>query len=116
MAPVPGLSRQRVLAMLDAHDDAPAMRIDMGSPHRDCAIIFDGQTWRLCPMVVDPGEVERERERRLAAGLSFMPEHVVDLQRPGEPLIERADLAAFREVIATIPWKMGGPDLGALSA
>ena len=110
MAPVPGISKQAVVKMLRGFE-GEHLTLDLGSPHRDCQIIFDGVMWSLCPMVTDPQRVEAVRKRRLAARQSFMVEHVVELQEPGAPLLAMADREAFTQAIEALPWRMGGPDL-----
>lgn len=113
MAPVPGISQPQALEILRNHHDGP-LTLDMGSPHRDSRISFDGTHWRLCAMVADPARIQAESARRRAAGLPFMAEHAVALQEPGPALIEETDKNTFVEKIGRLPWNFGGPNLSTL--
>jgi hypothetical protein len=115
MAPVPGVSRQDVLSALKAYTSG-RFQLDMGSPHRDSIILFDGESWQLCPMVVSQEEIFAAHDRAMAAGHSFQPENVVELQRPGTPIIKETTLKAFLTYIERIPWNFGGVDLELLPA
>lgn len=115
MAPVPGISKVRVLIVLRGFEGAE-LTLDLGSPHRDARISFDGQVWTLCRMKADPETVMAESQRQRAAGRPFMREHAVALQEPGPPLISERDRDAFVAAIEALPWQMGGPDLQAFPA
>ena len=114
MAPVPGISKVRVLIVLRGHEGTD-LTLDLGSPHRDSRISYDGQVWILCRMTADPQRVMAASQRERAAGRPFMPGHAVKLQEPGPPLIEETDRDAFVAAIEKLPWLRGGPDLRALT-
>lgn len=82
------------------------MRQDMGA-HRDSTIRYDGERWRLHRMVADPAAVEQVREARLAAGRSFMPEDVVECQRPGPAVFETTSREKFIDYFCAMAWGTG---------
>ena len=110
MAPVPGISKEHLLTILRKFE-GDSLTISLGSPHRYAQISFDGTIWTLYPMVSNHDVVMRESLRLINAGQSFQPEHVVDLQEPGAPIIQAQQKDTFIAAISEIPWRPGGPDL-----
>ena len=110
MAPVPGMSKAMVLNALREFE-GDTLELSLGSPHRNAQITFDGTLWKLSPMITNGARVAEVSKRRIDAGLSFMVEHVVDLQEPGPALIQTSDKVQFMDAIEAIPWVFGGPDL-----
>jgi len=110
MAPVPGISKERLLFVLREFE-GDSLTISLGSPHRYAQISYDGTTWTLCPMVTNHDLVMSESLRLINAGRSFQPEHVVNLQEPGAPIIQAQKKDTFIAAISELPWRHGGPDL-----
>ena len=114
MAPVPGMTKEEALRRIAQHEEGTC-RIDLGSPHRNSVIVFDGIEWRFSTMETDPDEEDALFQQRIAEGGVFLPEDVIALQREALCLVRCVDKRSFMVLIEGLPWEFGGPELGLLA-
>ena len=101
MAPVAPLGRNRAIELVKQGN----LPLRFGSPHPTMAIVEQDGVFRIRQLVIDEAEARAARERSLASGGSWMPEHHYALGKPtGKIHAEAWSREELIEKMETMNW------------
>jgi len=101
MAPVPPTGRDRAIQLVRAG----RLPLRFGSPHPSVMVLHEDGVYRIRTLVVDEDDARASRDRALARGEPWMPEHHYALGKPTGPIhAEAASIDELVEAMQTMPW------------
>ena len=100
------VSREQLLELLRDPRAEKGFEVSLGENHPSAVVRNeDDGLWVIRELQIDEPAARKAGEAALAAGESWMPEHVDAFKRPAQVVVSGASAAELASAIETIDWR-----------